>query len=168
MREFNKGWQKAKDQCLSSSPFSQYILSFQSTIPLNKRRVRKACLQQAFPTAITNPHWRGQKVQQSRQSEAGWLTLRLSSLIWAAVVLGTVPQAAETTPEALRGSALVLQQKGKKLPETLASGVRSLPTSPWDWQGKREGLGSHPCCPHPGWQENHCFVLLSVLMTLVF
>lgn len=129
---------------------------------------RLVCSKKAFPTAIMNPHWRGQKLQQSRQLEAGWLMLRLPSLTWAAVVPGAVPQAAETTPEALRGSALVLQQKGKKLPETLASGERSLPTSPWDRRGKREGLGSHPYCPHPGWQENHCFVLLSVLMTLVF
>lgn len=107
---------------------------------------RLVCSKKVFPTAIMNPHWRGQKVQQSRQLEAGWLTLRLPSLIWAAVVPGAVPQAAETTPEALRGSALVLQQKVTWNSGFWGEKPANLPVGPAREKGR---AGQSPLLPPP-------------------
>lgn len=143
-REFNKEWQNAKDQCLSSSPFSVQTLSSQSTIPLNKRRVRNAYLQQE---SISNSYHEPQLVRSKRAAiratssrlvNASTPTLDLSS--WNHAV-GCRDNPSSPAREGFSPSA--------KVYETLAPGERSPANLPMGPAREKGRAGQSPLLPPP-------------------
>lgn len=136
---------KAKDRCLFSSRFSMFTLTFQSLVPLNKRGVRKACLQQkSFSNSKDEPSLVRSKpaaIQATRNWSVDTLDpiLDLSSCGARNHVTGCRDKPSSPARERFSPSA--------KLPETVAPGERRPANLPWDRRGQGKGWAVTPAPP---------------------